>query len=224
MSMNSYSSMDRGRDGAEKAAPETNGSTRNNRVQAIARGAGVAAAGARDAMTQLLAAPMPDVNLYTEPLNPTLALTANDRLQLVLESCRPWSEFADIKALNLPLASEVKLRLGHNFEIFFYNYLVVGLSILAVTALFHPLRAIGIAALVVVAVLIYIIFPEDYRITESFSVSRPAKHVVMVIAIILLLTIGHVFSMLIFFMSIFLPLSLIHAFLREHSASSVSNI
>lgn len=198
--------------------------TGDGRIEAVARGAGAAASTARNAVAQIISAPMPDVNLYTEPLNPSAQLTLNDRVQLVLESCRPWAEFADVKAINFPPASEVKLRVGHNAEIFFYNYLVVGFGVLTLTAFFHPLRSILVATVVLAAFLLYIIFPEDYRVGENFYISRPLKHIIMGALVLFSLTLGHVLSLFFFFVSIFVPVVLLHAILREHSATVVSTI
>lgn len=200
--------------------PASSNST-TDRVQAVARGAGAAAVGAKDAVAQLITAPMPDVNLYTEPLNPAAQLTLKDRAQLVMESCRPWSEFADLKAFDAPAASEAKLRVAHNVEVFFYNYLVVGMGFLALFAFFHPIRALLLALTVTTAVGLYILFPEDYTLNDNFSVTKPMKHVFMAVLALLVLTVGHVFALLFWVALTVVPLVLVHAFLREHSAAAV---
>lgn len=217
-----YSSIDEPSTGliAHEKGDDTTNASNEGGIQAVSG----RAAGARDAMAQLISAPMPDVSLYTEPLNPCVQLTLNDRVQLVLESCRPWNEFADLKAFNLPPASETKLRVGHNIEIFFYNYLVTGFGILTLSACFHPLRAVLVAFLVLAAVLLYIIFPEDYRLGESFYVNRPLKHIIFGFLVLLSITAGHILSLFFFFLSIFIPVMLLHAILREHSATVVSTI
>lgn len=193
-------------------------------MHAVARGAGAAAVGAKDAVAQLITAPMPNLNLYTEPLNPAAQLSLKDRAQLVMESCRPWSEFADVKAFGAPAASEAKLRVGHNLEVFFYNYLVVGIALLALLTVFHPVRALLLAVTLVAGVLMYILFPEDYVVNENFSVTKPMKHVAMAVLALLVLTVGHVFSLLFWVALTFVPLVLVHAFLREHSAAVQSSI
>lgn len=207
-----------------EALPSDAPRTAADHFQAVARGAGAAAVGAKDAVTQLIVAPMPEFNPYTEPINPAAQLTLKDRAQLVMESCRPWSEFADVKAFNTPAAAEVKLRVGHNVETFFYNYLVVAFGLLAIHALFHPIRALLLAITVLVAMLVYIIFPEDYVVNDSFSITRGIKHACVAALALLVLTVGHVLSLLFIVAITILPLVLIHSFLREHSASVPSTI
>lgn len=188
------------------------------RMQAVAARAGAAAQGARDALNQLVAAPMPEVNLYTEPLNPGAQLTLNDRVQLVLESCRPWGEFFDVRSFNLPAAAEAKLRVGHNVEVFFYNYLVLAMGLLTLTAFVHPLRALLVSLAVFAAVALYVVFPEDYYVSDSVVITQPVKHVIVATVCILTLLFGHVLALLFFFASLCVPMVLLHALLREHSA------
>lgn len=193
-------------------------------MQAVARGAGAAAVGAKDAVSQFVSAPMPDVQLYTEPLNPGAQLSTGDRVELVLASCRPWGDFLDFSAFNLPPASEVKIRIGANVETFFYNYLVVAFGDLAINAFFHPIRALLLAITVVSALFLYIIFPGDYSVNENFTITKTMKHVFMAFLTLLVLFLGNVFSLLALVALTFLPLALIHAFLREHAAQVQSDI
>lgn len=190
-------------------------------MQAVAARAGAAAQGARDALNQLVAAPMPEVNLYTEPLNPGAQLTLNDRVQLVLESCRPWGEFFDLRSFNVPAAAEAKLRVGHNVEVFFYNYLVLAMGLLTLTAFVHPLRALLVSLVVFAAVALYVVFPEDYYVSNSVVVTQPVKHVIVATVCILTLLFGHVLALLFFFVSLCVPIVLLHALLREHSAVGI---
>ena len=199
-------------------------STTGERMQAVARGASAAAVGAKNAVSEFVTGPMPEVKLYTEPLNPSTQITIGDRVELVLASCRPWSEFFDLSAFNTPPASEVKIRIGANVETFFYNYLVVAFVDLAINAIFHLLRAFLLALTVVSAVLLYIIFPEDYVISENFTVTKYIKHIIMAILTLLVFTVGNVFSLLLLVVCTFIPLAIIHAFLREHAAQMPSSI
>lgn len=205
--------------GAPQAPSPGPASSAPHPVQAIARNAGQAAAGAKDAVTELIAGPMPQVSLYTEPLNPATQLSLKDRAQMFAESCRPWAEFFDLKAFSRPAASELKLRVGHNFEAFFYNYLTVGIGFLGLFAVFHPLRAALLAFAIGVGFVVYILFPEDYEISEGIVVSTRMKHVVMAAFALLVLTVGDVFSLLFWVGAIVVPVCLVHACLREHSAS-----
>lgn len=189
-------------------------------VEAVARTATAVAASAKEAVTELIRGENPDVKLYTEPLNPSALLTLNDRAQLVLESCRPWSEFADVNAFAMPVASEAKLRVGHNFEVFFYNYLIVAFAILALHAIFRPLSALLLATTVAAAVMLYIIYPEDYVVSDSFAVTKTVKHAFMTVITILILTVGNVFSLVFIVALTVSPIVVVHAFLRQHDAPS----
>lgn len=193
----------------------------NNNLQDKATAAAIAT---RNAMTDIIHAPMPDINLYTEPINPNAHLTLNDRLQLILESCRPWPEFADFSSFNLPAPSELKLRLGHNFEIFFYNYLVIAFAILALTALFHPLRAVLVAGISLVSVLMYVIFPEDYVIGDALVINKLAKNCILVALLLFAVVVAHVLSLFLSFAFFFFPVVMLHSLLREHSSVSISTI
>ena len=121
---------------AAKQPPADAGRIVQEKLGAVARGAGEAATGAREAVAELITAPMPEVNIYTEPLQPAAQLTLRDRVALVLQSCRDWGEFADVRQFNLPHPSEAKLRFGYNLETFFYNYIVIAFAYFVIKGLF----------------------------------------------------------------------------------------
>lgn len=205
---------------AKPAVTATSAASDGGRLEAVAR----AAAGAKDSVAQALGGPMPDVNLYTEPLDPAAALGPRDRVQLVLESCRPWGEVLDVRAFNLPAAAELKLRVGHNMETFFYNYIVVAVAVLVVLAIFHPVAALLLAAVLAIAAVFYVVFPEDIRVTDSFSVTGPLKHVLTAAVVLAALTVGGVASLLFAVACFTLPAVLLHALLREHAGAPVESV
>ncbi|CAN8072030.1 unnamed protein product [Agarophyton chilense] len=190
------------------------------RVHAVARGAHNVAADATHSVKQFLQAPMPQLSLYTEPFDPSASHSMRQRLQLVGDNCRRWGEFADLSTFNTPPASEAKRRVAHNLETFFYNYVLVAFVLLVLCGLFHPIRALALAVMVLTAVLLYIVFPEDYPIGDRFSITKPIKHVFMTLFALLVLTVGHVFNFLFLVLCITLPIVLLHAFFREHDAST----
>lgn len=192
-------------------------STPISKMQSFARSVGGAAIGAKQAVHDLIDAPTKEVHVDTDALNPSISYTPVDRVQLVMANMRPWSEFADLKAFNFPPASEVKLRLGHNVESFFYNYFVLAVVILLLQAAFHPLRALFLAITIITAVLLYIVFPEDYTITENFQVTKLGKHLFVGTLLLLVLTVGHVFSLLFMIFLTITPIVFVHALLREHA-------
>eukprot|EP00177_Eucheuma_denticulatum_P008517 GFKZ01015494.1.p1 GENE.GFKZ01015494.1~~GFKZ01015494.1.p1 ORF type:complete len:263 (+),score=35.54 GFKZ01015494.1:341-1129(+) len=222
-------------DSSSQPSADSTASTTVRRVQAVARGAEAAMRGAgqatvnatvnaKEAVSQLIAGPNPTISPNTEPLNPHVPLELNDRIQLVWAGCRDWSEFLDLKAFGTPEAAEVKLRVGHNVEVFFYNYLMVGMALLGVFALFHPIRALLLAVTIVAGMLLYILYPDDYVVTENFTVNRMMKHAVMAVLALLILTVGGVFALLFWVFMAFWPLVLLHAFLREHTPASTETL
>lgn len=173
------------------------------------------------AVQEIITAPSPSFNLYTEPLNPSAQLTINDRFQLILESCRSWSEFFDLKAFNLPSAHEIKLRVGHNIECFFYNYVIIGFGLLAITELFHPLRSLLITFVIAVTGCLYIVFPQDYIFNNgTVIINRSVKNLIVGCLVFFTIWFGHVISLFFFFATFFIPIVLLHSLLREHSAIS----
>lgn len=179
--------------------------------------------GALDSVAAFLSAPTPRVSLFTEPFDASASHSLRERVQLVAESCRPWGEFADRGAFNAVSGGEMKRRVAHNVETFLYNYVVVGFGALCVGALVHPLRAAMLALWMVAAMLVYIVFPEDYAVTESFAFTKALKHVLMTLMAVLVLTVGGVLKLLLLVLCIALPLVLVHAVFREHDAQLVSS-
>lgn len=197
----------------------TTSTTTKEKFENVAKNAGAAAVGAKEAVSQLISAPGYDMNLYTEPLNPHAQLELRERVARFWDSCRPWKEFVDWKAFGVPPAAEVKRRIGHNIEMFLYNYLIVGLFVLLMFALFHPLQAGLMAGLVLLAIMMYIVYPDDYKITDTLFVTKPVKHVVVGSLGVMILTIGGVLELMFWvFMSVW-PIVLLHAIAREHGVS-----
>lgn len=118
-----------------------------------------------------------------------------------------------------PAASEVKLRVGHNFEAFFYNYMSLAMGVLLLFAVFHPIRAVLLAGFVALLFVVYVLFPEEFEVGRGFVVTTRVKHVAMAVVALLVLTVGQVFSLLFWVAVTVAPLCLVHACLREHSAS-----
>ncbi|PXF48512.1 PRA1 family protein E [Gracilariopsis chorda] len=204
---------------ASHPLPQHNASAAS-RVQAVARGAQNAAADATQSVKDFLSAPMPQLSLYTDPFNPSASLSARDRLQLVCDNCRPWREFAELSAINAPPAAEVKRRVAHNLETFFYNYVVVAFAVLLIAGVLHPLSALALAVLLFAIFMLYIMFPEDYRVTDTFHISKPIKHVFITLLALLVLTVGHVLNFLFLVVCIALPIVLLHSLFREHDPNA----
>jgi len=207
--------------GADILAPNGVG----ERLSSISRAAGVVAAGAKEAVTTFAVAPMPLVKLYTQPLDPTESLTPRARLELVWNSCRDWREFFDLRAMNLPPASEVKLRMGQNVETFFYNYFSVSLLWLALQAIIHPLRGSQIAAIAALAALFYAIHPDPIAVpfgnARSIILTDTAKHAIIIASSIASLLFGGVASIIFSVVSFAAFVSLVHSFLRDHREPDV---
>lgn len=175
----------------------------------------------KEALGAAFCAPTPSLTIYTEPLDPTASLSVRDRLQLMLESGRPWREFADASAINLPPPSELKLRIAHNFEVFFYNYLFIAAVVMLLQAFFSPLRALALVMGVALTVILYGFVVDDTEVW-GFVFTRSVKHAVVIVIFLLLVFVCHVLSLFIAIMLCVVPLVLAHAILREHSVGLVT--
>lgn len=203
-------------------------SNMQERIGAIARGAGVVAAGAKDAVSSMVGAPMPNVKLYTQPLNPSEQYSLRERVELVVNSCRDWREFFDFRSFNLPPAAEVKLRYGHNVETFFYNYFFVACVTLAVEAVFSPLRGLQIVALLAMAALFYAIHPDPVPIPYGngriFPLGDTAKHGLLAAFLAISLIFGNLFPLLLSVLVISSVVVVVHGFIRDHRESEVLTV
>ncbi len=207
-----------------------NGASANvkERIGAIARGAGVVAAGAKDAVSSMVGAPMPNVKLYTQPLNPSEELTLRARVELVVNSCRDWREFFDVRTFNLPPPAEVKLRYGHNVETFFYNYFVVACATLVFQSLLNPLRGLQVVGLILLGTLFYAIHPDPVPIPfgsgRTFLLGDTAKHGLLIAFLLISLIFGNLFPLIVAVVVFASVVVVVHGFLRDHRDQEVLTV
>jgi hypothetical protein len=171
------------------------------------------ASGAKD----MVAGAMPELNLYLEPISPASELSFKDRIQLIAQSARPWSEFADFSQFNLPPLSELSLRVSTNVEQNFYNYVIIGFAYLVLFAFGHFPSVLALLAVLALAFFLYVLHPEPVVIADT-EFGAPAKHALVAVVSLIALTVGHVLT-LILSLSLFLLIVVgIHASIREHTS------
>lgn len=153
------------------------------------------ATGVATSVSSAWTAPSREITFYTDPINPNVAMAPRDRLQTALTACRPWGEFSSPHALRAPPASEIKVRVAANIETFFYNYLFVALSVLAITGIFRPFAALWLVAVGAAAWTLLVYRDDDILVREGWPViNRPIKLAFLGLLTILALTVGHVFG------------------------------
>lgn len=206
-----------------------NGSTTTNvkeRIGAIAQRAGVVAAGAKEAVTSMVESPMPEVKLYTQPLNPNEELTIRARIELVINSCRDWKEFFDFRCFNFPPATEVKLRYGHNVETFFYNYFIVSCVTLLFQVVLNPFRGLQIIALLALGTIFYAIHPDPVPIPfgngRTFMLGDTAKHGLLTAFFFIALIFGNLLPLLLAVLVFSSVVVVVHGFIRDHRDASLT--
>lgn len=153
--------------------------------------------------------------LYLEPLNPHATLTVRDRIQLILEGCRPWREFLDLQSFALPHLPHLKTRLLANIEFFFYNYVVLSgvcfvlLGILNIVSFFFVLFCCALAHF------LFVKYPDPIRINDSYQLHKEHKLGIVVTASLLAITVGHAFHLLFTTFILSVSLSVAHTVLHE---------
>jgi hypothetical protein len=189
--------------------------------EAIVDGASSAKDAALGALSSASSAvPLPELNLYLEPIHPGSDMSIKDRAQLVLQSARPWADFADVHQFNVPPLSGYKLRLQTNVETYFYNYFLLALAFLVVFAFGHLPSVVALVAVLAVAFFLYVLHPEPIDV-KGVEVGTPAKHAIVVALALLALTVGHVFT-LIFSLAVFLLVVVgVHGSIREVTEDTV---
>lgn len=157
---------------------------------------------------------LPELNLYLEPIHPASEMHIRDRAQLVLQSARPWSDFADVSQFNIPPLSAYKLRLQTNVETFFYNYFLLALVFLVIFAFGHLPSVVALVSVLAVAFFLYVLHPEPIEVAGA-EIGTPAKHAIVVALALLALTVGHVFTLILSLAVFLLILVGVHGSIRE---------
>lgn len=183
-----------------------------------ASGAKNAVKGAVSAATA--AVPLPELNLYLEPIHPGSDIPLKDRAQLVLQSARPLGDFLDISQFNLPPLGEWQLRMQTNCENYFYNYFLALCVFLLFFAFGHLPSVIALVAVLSIAFFLYVLHPEPIDVA-GVEIGSTAKHAIIVALSLFALTVGHVFTLILSCLIFLVILVGVHGTIREASDGTV---
>lgn len=167
---------------------------------------------------------IPDVShLYLQPLDPASELSIGDRASLVWQSARPWREFFDLTAFNLPPMEQAKTRVSNNVETYLYNYFLLTCLHVALFSLGHfgSLFAMGIWG----AILYYLFagHPEDFELGK-FTIGGKAKCAIAVVTGLLAIFPGHGMTSIISVTVFLLIIVGIHAIIRDDTTEQAEPV
>lgn len=165
---------------------------------------------------------LPDTSdLYLEPLDPSSRFSSiADRASLVVHSARPWSEFFDLRAFNLPPFSQVTERLGHNVKTYFYNYFLLTCVHLLLFAIGHFWSFVTVGLWIAMAIYLLVLRPEDFEVGPvPFTKNR--KTVYLVVAGVLAVIFGHALTLVISLGVFLLIVVGIHGTIRDNTLDDV---
>lgn len=165
---------------------------------------------------------LPDMsNLYLEPLDPGSGLSSiGDRASLVVQSARPWGEFLKLKAFNMPPFKEVKGRMGHNVETYFYNYFLLGCVHILFFALGHFWSFLSLVLWIALACYLLVARPDDIEIGDH-TIDKKKKIVCLILTGLVAIFVGHALTLIIS-LSVFLLIVVgIHSIVRDDTLDTV---
>lgn len=76
-------------------------------------------------------------DLFTDPVDPSIEMTPQDRWNLVKQSQRGWGEFFDISKFNLPPIEQLNQRVKQNLITYFYNYFIIAVIHIILYSFLH---------------------------------------------------------------------------------------
>lgn len=87
---------------------------------------------------------LPEVkDLFTDPIDPSIEMTPQDRWNLVKQSQRGWGEFFDISKFNLSPIEQLNQRVKQNIITYFYNYFIIAVIHILLYSLLHFKTLVG---------------------------------------------------------------------------------
>lgn len=159
---------------------------------------------------------LPDTSgLYLQPLDPSTDLSTADRVRLVGESIRPWREFFNFFAYNLPPLNQIAPRVGRNIQNYFYNYFILTIIHICVFTVFHIGTMLAVAVWAAILFFLYIKNESDIAVGSNFVIDGNIKFVIAVATGIFLLFVGHVFSLVWSLLFFWLIVVGIHSLVRD---------
>jgi hypothetical protein len=174
-----------------------------------------AAANSRPWLKEALqAVPNQDFSVYTAPLQLSSDLTLQDRLVQIWGCARPWSEFFDFRKFGIPQSESIVTRVKNNLETFFYNYIISCLCFLSLFLFIHPIQVFSLVLCIIVAAYLFLWRQEPILITSGVYLDMNGKLVIVGVAILLGLLLGHMATILFNFTLYITIVVLLHAVLR----------
>lgn len=173
----------------------------------------------RNLCSQLLASVkgrLPDTSaLYLQPLDPSTDISMGDRARLIGESIRPWREFFNLLAYNLPPFNQISPRVGRNIQNYFYNYFVLTLVHIAIFTIFHFGSVFYLAVWLALIYYLYIRNESDIHIGQSITIDENIKFVIAVASFAVLVIFGNVFTLVWSVLFFWLIVVGIHSLIRD---------
>lgn len=167
---------------------------------------------------------LPDVShLYLQPLDPTSELSLGDRASLVMQSSRPWREFFDLSAFNLPPLEQAKTRVAHNVETYFYNYfLLAGLHV-ALFSLGHFGSLFSLVVWLAVLYYVFVCHPEAIQIGK-LTIGGNAKCAIAIVTGLIAIFVGHALTLVISVGVFLLIVVGIHGIVRDDTTDQIEAV
>lgn len=81
----------------------------------------------------------------------------------------------------------------------------------------HFPSVLALTGVLALAFYLYILHPEDIKVTDSVTITTTIKHVVVVVVGLLALTVGHVFTLFVSLCIFLLIVAGSHSIIREHT-------
>lgn len=161
---------------------------------------------------------LPDMsNLYLEPLDPRSDIsTLGDRAGLIWKSARPWREFLDFSAFNLPPFDQVKIRASQNIETYFYNYFLLTCIHVIFFAMGHFWSFFWISLWIALTVYLLVLRDEDFEIRDTL-IDRKKKIAIIAIVGVIAVFFGHALTFVISLMVFLLIVVGIHSIIRDNT-------
>lgn len=159
---------------------------------------------------------LPDTSgLYLQPLDPSTDLSMGDRTRLIGESIRPWREFFNFLAYNLPPFNQISPRVARNIQNYFYNYFILTLVHISIFTIFHFGSVFYLAIWSGLMYYLYIMNESDIHLGSSITIDENIKFVIAGASFVALLLFGSVFTLVWSILFFWLIVVGIHALIRD---------
>lgn len=160
---------------------------------------------------------MPDVShLYLQPLDPASDFSFVDRVSLIWRCARPWGDFFNFSAMNLPPLEEIRTRMANNVETYLYNYFLLLCLHLVFFSFGHLGSLLSVLVWVGVAHFLFVTHPDALEIGK-ISIDEGGKWLISIAVWFLVVFVGSAMDMLLSVLGFLAIVVGIHSLLREDS-------